>query len=193
MSCKDRTPPHRSRSLPSNSPAWQSEQTRIRVASSSDNQNVRRIQSQPYQPFQLQDLKAARVHSTEKITLATTRHSTAASTPSVVRDALASWALEILAVAVSTASIIAIITILQCENGQPLTAWKLTVSLNTVIATLGTVARTTLAFAISACVGQQKWSWFRRKPDRLVAFERFDEASRGPYGGAQLFFWLRLR
>ena len=79
------------------------------------------------------------------------------------------------------------------ENGRPLASWKFAFTLNTIVAALGTVARTTLAFAISACIGQQKWNWFRRKSDRLVAFERFDEASRGPYGGAKLFFWLRLR
>lgn len=113
--------------------------------------------------------------------------------PLAMRSTLASWAFELFATVVSLASIVAIIAVLYRENDRPLTAWTLAVNLNTVIATLGTVARSALAFAISACIGQQKWTWFRKKPDRLAAFERFDEASKGPLGGARLLFWLRLR
>jgi hypothetical protein len=46
---------------------------------------------------------------------------------------------------------------------------------------------------MSACVGQQKWSWLRRRSDSIRAFQRFDEASRGPWGGTRLFIWLRFR
>ncbi|KAF2828887.1 hypothetical protein CC86DRAFT_454524 [Ophiobolus disseminans] len=109
------------------------------------------------------------------------------------RHTFSSWAFEIFAVVVSAASIVAIVAVLYRENGKPLSAWKIGISLNTVVATLGTLARTNLAFAISSCVGQQKWSWFQRKSDKITAFERFDEATRGPLGGAKLFFWLRFR
>jgi hypothetical protein len=115
------------------------------------------------------------------------------STSFAVRSTLASWMFEVLSVIVSIASIVAIVVVLYRENNRPLTAWKFGLTLNTVIATLGTLARTTLAFAISACIGQQRWSWLRRRSDHLVAFERFDEASRGPYGSLQLFVWLRMR
>jgi hypothetical protein len=87
----------------------------------------------------------------------------------------------------------AIVGLLYREDRRELSRWKLAVTLNTVIATLGTLARTTLAFALSACIGQQKWNWLRRKPDTLEAWERFDEASRGPWGGTRLLFWLRAR
>jgi hypothetical protein len=109
------------------------------------------------------------------------------------RSTLASWAFEILALTTSVASIIAIIAVLIRENGRVVTAWNFAFTINTVIATLGTIARTTLAFAMSACVGQQKWSWLRRRSDSVRAFERFDEASRGPWGGTRLFIWLRFR
>ncbi|KAI1667265.1 DUF3176 domain containing protein [Pyrenophora tritici-repentis] len=79
------------------------------------------------------------------------------------------------------------------QNNEPIAAWKFPLTLNTVVATLGTISRSTLAFAMSACIGQQKWSWFRKRSDTVGAFERFDEASRGPWGGTRLFFWLRLR
>ncbi|KAI4952273.1 hypothetical protein J4E91_003735 [Alternaria rosae] len=104
-----------------------------------------------------------------------------------------SWIFEILALIASIASISAIVIILIGQNNKPITAWTFIFTLNTWVAALGTVARTTLAFAMSACVGQQKWSWLRRRSDSVLAFERFDEASRGPWGGSRLFVWLRFR
>ncbi|KAJ8113771.1 hypothetical protein OPT61_g4166 [Boeremia exigua] len=109
------------------------------------------------------------------------------------RPVTASWFLEIGAVFLCVGSVVTIAVILYRENGQPLDRWELRVSLNTVISALGTLARITLAFALSACAGQQKWNWLYNRPDCLAAFERFDEASRGPWGGSQLFVWLRAR
>jgi hypothetical protein len=109
------------------------------------------------------------------------------------RSTTIAWAFELLALTMSVASIVAIVAILIRQNHKPVVAWKFRYTLNTVIAALGTVARTTLAFAMSACIGQQKWSWLRRRPDSIRAFERFDEASRGPWGGTRLFMWLRFR
>jgi hypothetical protein len=123
----------------------------------------------------------------------TSRTSSSIREPPSTRSSLAAWGLELFAVSVSLASIIAIVAVLYHENGKPLTVWKFALTLNTIIAVLGTLARTTLAFALSSCVGQQKWTWLRRQTDRLVAFERFDEASRGPWGATRLFLWLRVR
>jgi len=110
-----------------------------------------------------------------------------------LRQTMLSWVFEILALIASIASIAAIVIILIGQNNKPITAWTFIFTLNTWVAALGTVARTTLAFAMSACVGQQKWSWLNRRSDSVLAFERFDEASRGPWGGSRLFVWLRFR
>ena len=109
------------------------------------------------------------------------------------RSSTTSWIFEIIAIIISSGAVVALVALLYRENGKALSSWTLAVTLNTVVATLGTLARTSLAFAVSACIGQQKWSWLRRRPDSLVAWERFDEASRGPWGGARLFVWLRAR
>jgi hypothetical protein len=118
---------------------------------------------------------------------------TTGAPPGSLRVSLVSWSLEIGAMLLSLGSIIAIVSLLYRENGNSLDRWPLALSLNTVVSTLGTLARVTLAFALSACVGQQKWNWLYRRSDRLVAFERFDEAAKGPWGGARLFIWLRAR
>jgi len=110
-----------------------------------------------------------------------------------LRKTMLSWIFEILALIASIASIAAIVIILVGQNNKPITAWTFIFTLNTWVAALGTVARTALAFAMSACVGQQKWSWLNRRSDSVLAFERFDEASRGPWGGSRLFVWLRFR
>ncbi|KAF2875594.1 hypothetical protein BDV95DRAFT_278577 [Massariosphaeria phaeospora] len=108
-------------------------------------------------------------------------------------DLLFSWWLELAALLLSLASLAAAGVLLHMEDGKPLTTWNFRASLNTVIATLGTVSRTTLAFAVSACIGQHKWVWFRQRTDRLGTFETFDEATRGPWGGTKLFFRLKMR
>ena len=109
------------------------------------------------------------------------------------RRTIRSWHPEILALTASILSIVAMSVILIRQDNTPIAAWKFVLTLNTVVALLGTISRTTLAFAMSACIGQQKWSWLRKRADTVRAFERFDEASRGPWGGTRLFFWLRLR
>lgn len=111
----------------------------------------------------------------------------------IVRSTTLSWLPELFAVLVSVGSLLAIVAVLRREDGKPISEWSLAVPLNAVIATLGTLSRTTLAFALSACVGQQKWNWLRVRSDHLVSWTRFDEASRGPWGATRLFFWLRLR
>ena len=136
------------------------------------------LSSTMYEPAHL-DLETTKPSSAER------------STP--VRDSPSSWTLEIIAILISTGAIVSIIALLYRENQRPISAWRLGVTLNTIVAALGTLARSTLAFALSACVGQQKWNWLRRRPDSLVAWERFDEASRGPWGGTRLLIWLRAR
>jgi len=61
---------------------------------------------------------------------------------------LSSWLWEIGAVLLSIVLMAAVIVLLSRENGRPLTAWTARLSLNTIIAILGTVSRTSLLFAV---------------------------------------------
>ena len=131
---------------------------------------------------------AVSIHSSDAVNL-----EKAGKTSYRLHKTMLSWVFEIFALIASVASIAAIVIILIGQDNKPVTAWTFIFTLNTIVALLGTVARTTLAFAMSACVGQQKWSWLRRRSDSVLAFERFDEASRGPWGGSRLFLWLRFR
>lgn len=102
------------------------------------------------------------------------------------------WFLEICAVLLNVTAVTAIVVLLFCMNGLPLSEYRFVISFNAVISILGAVSRVSLGFAIGSCLGQGKWNFFR-KPSSIVAFRKFEDASRGPWGSLQLLIWLRLR
>ncbi|KAI1134397.1 hypothetical protein F5Y05DRAFT_235155 [Hypoxylon sp. FL0543] len=102
-----------------------------------------------------------------------------------------SWNWEVGALVLSFTALTALLTILVYVDGRPLDQWNSALSLNTLVSGLGAVSRTSLGFVISSCLGQVKWNWFKKKPDNLIAFDRFDDASRGPWGSLWLIIWLR--
>lgn len=104
-----------------------------------------------------------------------------------------SWYPEIGAVILSCLTLTAAAIILRYEDGKPITQYAFYLSLNTVISILGTVAKSSLTFALAACIGQDKWNWFRLRRSELLGFQRFDEASRGPLGSLKFLWWLRMR
>ncbi|KAI1775143.1 hypothetical protein F4818DRAFT_417964 [Hypoxylon cercidicola] len=109
----------------------------------------------------------------------------------VVSKRGSSWNWEISALVLSLGAITTLVALLIYADGRSLAQWNSVLSLNTLVSTLGAISRTSLAFAISSCLGQAKWNWFRRRADNLVAFDRFDDASRGPWGSLWLIIWVR--
>ncbi|KAF6817706.1 hypothetical protein CMUS01_12037 [Colletotrichum musicola] len=103
------------------------------------------------------------------------------------------WSLELSAIGLSISSLTAIIILLALYNDKPLVSWTWPISFNAVVSTLSATSRATLAFAISACISQGKWNWYRTRNDKIVVFDRFEEASRGPWGSLRLLWWTRLR
>jgi hypothetical protein len=103
------------------------------------------------------------------------------------------WTLEIVASITGLAAMTVAIILLVRADGRPLSEFAFAISFNTIISILGAVARATMVFAICSCLAQAKWNWFKMKPGSLDGFEKFDEASRGPWGGFWLVIWLRFR
>ncbi|EAA30428.2 hypothetical protein GE21DRAFT_10588 [Neurospora crassa] len=85
------------------------------------------------------------------------------------------------------------LSILYFFDGKPLESWPLYLSLGTIISTMAQISRTSLAFAITPCLGQAKWNWFSQREDDILVFRTFDEASRGPLGSLQLLWKLKYR
>ncbi|KAF3014158.1 hypothetical protein E8E14_001563 [Neopestalotiopsis sp. 37M] len=103
------------------------------------------------------------------------------------------WRLDIAALILSCCALIALIALLIYGNNRPLEQWELFFSINTVVSILGTITRAPLAFCIGSCLAQAKWIWFSQRTDSLRAFERFEDASRGPMGSFKLVYWLYYR
>lgn len=103
------------------------------------------------------------------------------------------WNWETFALFISFSSMMVLVALLVYVDGRPLSQWSGIISLNALISTLGAISRTSMGFAISSCLAQAKWNWFKRRTDTLIAFDRFDEASRGPWGSLWLVIWLRAR
>ncbi len=103
------------------------------------------------------------------------------------------WTMEACAVVLSLATLLTILILLVYADGLALTKYNFFISFNAVVSILGAIARVSLGFAISSCLGQGKWNFFKRKPGSIVAFEKFEDASRGPWGSLWLMTWLGLR
>ena len=103
------------------------------------------------------------------------------------------WTVEFCAVALSLAAVVTTLVLLIHADGLPLERYNFIISFNAVISILGAIARVNLGFALGSCLGQGKWNFFKRKPASIVAFEKFEDASRGPWGSLWLLVWLKLK
>ncbi|RYC58830.1 hypothetical protein CHU98_g7379 [Xylaria longipes] len=101
------------------------------------------------------------------------------------------WAWEYVALALSASAITTQIILLAYIDNLQLSHWRLPTSPTTVVSILAAISRASIGFTISSCLGQAKWNWLRKRPDSLLAFDRFDDASRGPWGSFWLIIWVR--
>ena len=98
------------------------------------------------------------------------------------------WFIEIAAIIISITSFIAIIAISHYYDGKPLFIWH-RITINTVISIFSTVSRITLIVAVSAGLGQWRWTHFVGRSRPLKDFEILDAASRGSTGSLRLL-WM---
>lgn len=99
---------------------------------------------------------------------------------------------EVLAMLLSTVTLVAIIIILAHFNRQPQPLWD-NVSLNSLISWLSTISKGCVLYATKEGLGQLKWAWFAQKTRPMTDLRTFDEASRGIYGSAELIWTLRAK
>ncbi|KAL8716979.1 MAG: hypothetical protein Q9225_005740 [Loekoesia sp. 1 TL-2023] len=88
-----------------------------------------------------------------------------------------SWALEILAWLLGVVTPAILIIVLAVFNGKPLSHWHSSVSVNTLVNALTTIASTALIFPIASSIAQLRWLWLQKK-ERVVA--NFDSFGAGP-------------
>jgi len=58
--------------------------------------------------------------------------------------------------------------------------WSYGLTFNGVISTLAVLAKSSMILPVAEALGQLKWCWFWTKKRRIMDFEQFDRASRGP-------------
>ncbi|KAF7190708.1 hypothetical protein HII31_07867 [Pseudocercospora fuligena] len=97
------------------------------------------------------------------------------------------WFLEVLGISLSAGALIAIAIILSHFDNAPQPRWA-TVSLNTLVSWLSTLAKAMVLIPVSRGLAQLKWTWMAEKERALSDLQTFDNASRGLMGSLVLLF-----
>ncbi|KAF2146993.1 uncharacterized protein K452DRAFT_21 [Aplosporella prunicola CBS 121167] len=96
---------------------------------------------------------------------------------------LAIWSWELCSIIFSIICTIAIIALLPILNNKPLARWPFAILPNTIISTFITAIKASMLFVVAECISQLKWAHFGFTKGRPINdLERFDRASRGPWG-----------
>ncbi|OOQ85978.1 hypothetical protein PEBR_23361 [Penicillium brasilianum] len=99
----------------------------------------------------------------------------------------ASWTFEILGCLISIGFLVAIIVVLFYYDGKSMPDWPYGITLNALVSVLSTVMKATMAFILTECLAQLKWSWFRGG-NKLSDLALLDAASRGAAGAIIVLF-----
>jgi hypothetical protein len=103
------------------------------------------------------------------------------------------WKFELLSMVCSVGALLAIIAVLFAYNGKSMTRWNAWLRPNTVVSALSTLAKSSMLMAVGQGLGQLKWQHFERRPRRLLDFDVFENASRGPWGSLCLLYHINWK
>ncbi|RSL59038.1 hypothetical protein CEP54_007524 [Fusarium duplospermum] len=107
------------------------------------------------------------------------------------KSLLGQWLFEIGAIALASAAVAAMVILLINFDGEPVFDGPM-ITLNAVISTLSTTSRVCLLAMLASTISQWNWLLFSREPRRLVDFEYFSAASRGPLGSLKVLLDFRI-
>ena len=97
------------------------------------------------------------------------------------------WIFEILALLFSFGSFCALFIVLIVYNDRPLDDWHPGITLNAIVAISSTISQSALIPLLASCISQLKWIYYHGESGRrLLDFQLFDSASRGPSGALNL-------
>jgi hypothetical protein len=105
------------------------------------------------------------------------------------------WVIEVAALVLSIGMLSALLAVLFVFNNRPLSDWPVTfITLNAVISIVAVFSKSALLLPLTNGLSQVKWLWYRDntlgegRSRKLINFQRFDDASRGPWGALQMLF-----
>lgn len=99
-------------------------------------------------------------------------------------DRVGSWAWEVGGCALSIVSIALLIGFLAYVDDKEYASWERSVSPNTVVSVISTVAKASMLVPVSSCLSQLKWTSYQN-PTPLYHMQVLDQASRGPAGAIE--------
>ena len=97
------------------------------------------------------------------------------------------WFLHIFAVCGSLLLVGVLVVLLLYFDNKPVFDWS-GITLNAIVALVGTILKAVVAFTLSECLGQAKWIWLSRQQRQVSDVVCIDEASRGPVGSFKIFW-----
>ena len=119
----------------------------------------------------------------------------ASSVPSRQSFVEAWWVIEVVALVLSIGMLSALLAVLIVFNNRPLSDWPITfITLNAIVSIVAAFSKSALLLPLANGLSQVKWLWYRDstlgkgRSQKLINFQRFDDASRGPWGALQMLF-----
>ena len=103
------------------------------------------------------------------------------------------WKYELLSMIVSVGALLAIVAVLFAFDGKSTNHWKAIAQPNTVVSALSTLAKSSMLMVVGQALGQLKWQHFESRSRRLMDFEIFENASRGPWGALDFLYRIHWR
>lgn len=121
------------------------------------------------------------------------KHSTNLPRGTLVGKFKASWLPEIFGACISTAALIAIVTVLIKFDGGALPDWSYGITLNFFLSGMTILISLGISVPLSNGLGQLKWArlYDKRRDIHLDSIETLDAASRGPWGSLILLLLSR--
>ncbi|RMJ17171.1 hypothetical protein CDV36_003159 [Fusarium kuroshium] len=104
---------------------------------------------------------------------------------------LRQWVFEIASITLASAAVAAMVILLINFDGERVFDGPM-VTLNAIISTLSTTSRVCLLAMLASSISQWNWLLFSTNPRRLVDFEYFSAASRGPLGSLKVLLDFRI-
>ncbi|EME76912.1 uncharacterized protein MYCFIDRAFT_18181, partial [Pseudocercospora fijiensis CIRAD86] len=101
------------------------------------------------------------------------------------------WLWEILSAVFSLLCMGAVIAILAYMDKELLEDWHFPISPNALVSIFMTLAKSAMLLVVAEGISQLKWVYFREQSHRLYDMLHFDNASRGPWGAAELMYSVR--
>ena len=91
------------------------------------------------------------------------------------------WLPEFSSLFLAILALIATVVLLELRRDKPQPDLPSLININALVAIFSTILKAALLFAVAECISELKWIWFA-SPQPVSDFDRFDSASRGPWG-----------